>query len=319
MSDPIKIDSHVHLYRTIEEGTAEKEGYQVWEYGEKDNVPGSVYPGTVGNILDAMETSGMAKVVVVNLFIAREHRNAKIAELGQNLSAAEKEKRIKGINAWVVDELKEFNRWICAVAQQHPQIVPFVGADVTALAHDQCAEHVRDMIENQGAHGVKLHGAAGGFDMSDPRLWPMYKTCEELEAPIIGHSGPDQGGAGLAEPRAFGRMLKEFSHLNVVLAHMGGATWNQALEIAQTHPNAFFDCCEIIEWTGGTNAPSQAQIAQLIKDIGPERVMMGSDFPWYDLDRTVERVMDLPLLSNEEKEGILGANAIRILSLEDYR
>ena len=43
--------------------------------------------------------------------------------------------------------------------------------------------------------------------------------------------------------------------------------------------------------------------------------MMGSDFPWYDLDHTVERVMGLPLLSTEEKEGILGANALNILNL----
>ena len=42
---------------------------------------------------------------------------------------------------------------------------------------------------------------------------------------------------------------------------------------------------------------------------------MGSDFPWYDLDRTVEQVMSLPLLSNEEKEGMLGAYAAEALGL----
>ena len=57
------------------------------------------------------------------------------------------------------------------------------------------------------------------------------------------------------------------------------------------------------------------QLAQLIKDIGPHRVMMGSDYPWYDLDHTVERVMELPLLSAEEKQGIIGANAVNILNL----
>lgn len=315
MSEPIKVDSHVHLYRTVAEGAAEKEGYQVWEYGEKDDVSASTYPGTVANILEAMEVSGMAKVVVVNLFIAREHFDRMLAELPTILDGIEREKRVKRISAVVVEELKAFNFWICTISRQFPQIVPFVGVDVTALAGVRCGEHVRDMIENHGAHGVKLHGAAGGFNMSDQRLWATYKICEELGAPVIGHSGPDKAGAGLAEPRAFGRMLKEFPRLKVVLAHMGGATWDQALEIAQTYPNAFFDCCEIIEWTGGSNAPTQMQLARLVKDIGPERVMMGSDFPWYDLDRTVDKIMDLPLLSNEEKEGILGSNAIRILDL----
>ncbi len=43
--------------------------------------------------------------------------------------------------------------------------------------------------------------------------------------------------------------------------------------------------------------------------------MMGSDFPWYDLDHQVERIMDLPILSREEKEAMMGANGIRILGL----
>ena len=40
---------------------------------------------------------------------------------------------------------------------------------------------------------------------------------------------------------------------------------------------------EIIEWTSGDLAPSDEQLAQLIKDVGPHRVMMGSDLPWYGL------------------------------------
>ena len=61
--------------------------------------------------------------------------------------------------------------------------------------------------------------------------------------------------------------------------------------------------------------PSEEQLAKLIKDIGSHRVMMGSDFPWYDLDHTVERVMELPLLSTEDTDGLLDANALNILNL----
>ena len=44
-------------------------------------------------------------------------------------------------------------------------------------------------------------------------------------------------------------------------------------------------------------------------------LMLGTDFPWYDLGRTVELVMGLPLLSTGEKEQILGANAAGRLAL----
>ena len=87
--------------------------------------------------------------------------------------------------------------------------------------------------------------------------------------------GPDRRGRGFAEPRAFAEALQAFPELG----------------------------------------PSDEQLAQLIKDVGPHRVMMGADFPWYDIDHTVDRVMDLPLLSREEKEGNMGANAVNILGL----
>ena len=92
-------------------------------------------------------------------------------------------------------------------------------------------------------------------------------------------------------------------------------TWQQTEEIAAAYPNVYFDCCEIIEWTAGDKAPSDAELARLIQDVGPHRVMMGSDFPWYDLDHSIDRVMELPLLSNEEKTGIVGSNAVTILGL----
>ena len=136
-------------------------------------------------------------------------------------------------------------------------------------------------------------------------------ACQEMGTPIVAHSGPDKLGMGYAEPRAFAGMLAAFPDLKVVIAHMGGGTWGQARELAEAYSNAYFDCCEIIEWVGGaTNAPGEEEFAQLIRDIGASRVLMGSDFPWYDLDRTIEQVMALPLLSNEEKEGMLGAYAL---------
>ena len=313
MADPIKVDSHVHLFRSKEEGQSDKDGYEIWEYGTKPHVCSSERLGTVDEVMADLKTSGISKAVVVNLFVGDAARAEKWAAV--TASGAERDRAYDAIDRQLEDELKAFNSWICDVSRAHGEIVPFIAADVTVLPDEAGGAYVRDMVANQGARGVKLHGASQGFSMSDERLWPTYAACQELGVSVVGHSGPDRDGAGFAEPRGFGGMLKAFPDLTVVLAHMGGATWDQALEIAQTYPNAYFDCCEIIEWTGGDNAPTDQQLAQLIKDIGPHRVMMGSDYPWYDLDHTVERVMELPILSAEEKEGIIGANAMSILKL----
>ncbi len=315
MADLIRVDSHVHLYRDSEEGQAEKDGYQVWEYGAREGVHVSECAGTVDELSAQMEATGISRAIIVNLFSANVSREAAIADLPPNLRGDARNRKIADIDAQVIEQMVAFNRWNCALAKTHSGLVPFIAADVVAMPGEQSARHVRDMVEGHGAAGVKLHGAFQGFSMADERLWPTYAACQELGIAIIGHSGPDRGKLGYAEPRSFGRMLAAFPELRVVLAHLGGGAWKQALEVAQTHANAYFDCCEIMEWTDSPNGPSERELGQLIKDIGPDRVMMGSDFPWYDLDRTVEHLMDLPLLSNEEKEGIMGANAERILGI----
>ncbi len=315
MAEPLKIDSHIHIYQTAEEGIGAKEGYEIWEYGAQEEVALSRLAGTVDEVLAAMEEADIAKAVAVNLFIADEQRKKYAEALPPDQAEAVRAGAHAEVEARLRDDCVAFNRWACQVARDHPTIVPFVSADANLFPGEEGAAQVRDLAENAGARGVKLHGPAQGFSMGDERLWPTYAVCQELGLPVVGHSGPDQEGKGLAEPRAFGAVLAAFPKLSIVLAHMGGATWQQVKEIADSYPNAFFDCCEIIEWTHSDNGPSDEALAQLIREIGTERVMMGSDYPWYDLDHTVERVMELPLLSPEEKAGILGANAERILGL----
>lgn len=300
MAGSLKIDSHMHIYPTKEEGQRHKAGgYSIWEYGNKTDVRFSKYGGDIEDALEAIDEGGFSKAVVVNLFTAP--RVPQTAAISTNPPPRE--------------QLKEFNRWACDLAKPHPQLIPFISADPRILPGDEGAAHVRDLVENHGARGIKLHPVVQGFHMADQKMWPIYWVCQELSIPIIAHSGPARGGEPYAEPHAFVKPLEAFPNLKFVLAHLGGATWEQAPEIASSYPNAYFDCCEIMEWTGAPNAPSDRQLAQLILDVGSDRVMMGTDFPWYDLDRSAELVMGLPLLSQEEKEAILGANAARILDL----
>ena len=315
MADLIRVDAHAHLYRTPEEGYTEKTGYEVWEYGDQADVHQTECVGTVDELLLQMRSVGVSKAIIVNLFSAAVSRKIAVKALPEGLTEFEKGKRTADIDAWVRREIISFNKWNCDLSQQHPELVAFVAADVNALPGSLCAAHITDMVENHVAAGVKLHGAYQDFDMSDERLWPTYQACEELNVPIIAHSGPDRKSRGFAEPRAFAKMLDSFPQLRVVIAHLGGGSWIQTLDIANAYPNTFFDCCEIVAWTQSENGPTEQELAQLIRDIGSSRVMMGSDFPWYDLDYSIDRVFSLPILSIEEKERIIGANAVDILGL----
>jgi hypothetical protein len=289
----------MHIYPSREYGLSRKSTYQVWEYGEKADTPFSRYAGDVEDALDAIRKSPVDRAVVVNLFALSIARANAIAE----------------IDASMGERLKQSNHVVCDLARRHSELIAFVSADPWALDAREGLMHLRDVVTNRGARGVKLHPVLQQFDVSDPRMFPIYETCVALDVPIVAHSGPSRSGPQFAEPRAFAGMLRSFPRLRVVLAHLGGGAWRQTAEIARAYPNAYFDCCEILAWIGASNAPDENQFARLIQEVGVDRVLLGSDFPWYDLDYSVERLMGLPLLSHEEKTAILGGNAVRLLRL----
>lgn len=298
MVDQLRIDSHLHLYPTKAAGRHEKEAYETWEYGPKPDVALSPLDGDIDDARAAMADAGYCHAVIANLFaislLDDELRTADLATQAEHMMAA--------------------NRWACDSTAGGDFSV-FVAVDPTVLGGDAGASHLRDMVENRGARGVKIHPAAQAFMPGDPEMFPIYRTCVELGIPVLSHSGSTRQSPAFAEPAAFASVLQSFPELNLVLAHLGGGAWDQTAAFAKAFPQASFDLCEIIAWTGAPNAPTPLELAQLILDVGPERVMMGSDFPWYGLDETVAQVLELPLLSDAEKTAILGANAARILRL----
>lgn len=299
MAEPLRVDVHMHLYETEEAGEAEKAAYEIWEYGPKPDVVFSRFGGDVEGALTAMREAGFAHGIVANLFA--------VALLDEAGRAAGSEAHAR----WLLDA----NRWACDLTARVPELTTFVAVDPGVLGGEEGARHLREMTERGGARGIKLHPVLGAFMPDDPRMRPIYRTCVDLGLTVLSHSGSDKRGAGFAEPRSFAPVLSAFPDLTIVLAHLGGASWRQTSDLADAFPQVTFDLCEIVEWLGAPEAPSASELARLILDVGPERVMLGTDFPWYDLGRTAELVMGLPLLSGEQREAILGANAARILGL----
>jgi predicted TIM-barrel fold metal-dependent hydrolase len=299
MADPLRIDAHLHLYPTKAAGLVEKQNYEIWEYGAKHDVAFEPLAGDIEDAQNAMGAAGFSHVVVANLFA---------------IALLDEETRSAGLTAQA-EHLKASNQWACDVTAGHGGFSVFVAVDPTVLGGEAGAAHLRDMVEQHGARGVKIHPAVQRFAPDEPQMLPIYQTCVDLGIPVLSHSGLMRDGSPYAEPNAFGNVLRGFPELNLVLAHLGGGAWRQTASFAKAFPQASFDLCEIIAWIGAPGAPSSAELAQLIIDVGPERVMMGTDFPWYGLAETVNQVMKLPLLSHDQKTAILGANASRVLKV----
>lgn len=314
MTGPLRVDTHLHLYPSRAEGQWWKTGYEIWEYGDRAGVAFSEDCGTLEETAAALHRGGFTHGVVLNLFAAGAFRQQYESALPPGMDAAQRGRALAGFDATVGERYTAFNRWLMDTLAGVPALTGFVAMDPWALAPERNVAHLREMA-GRGARGVKLHPVLQRFEPNEPRLHPVYQACTEMGLAVVSHTGPARDGAPFAEVPAFAPMLAQFPGLTVVLAHLGGGKWQDTLAVAEAFPHIAFDLCEIIEWAGAPGAPTAAELATMIREIGPGRVMLGSDYPWYEPAHTAELVLSLPVLSQPEKDAILGENAARILRL----
>ena len=295
------IDAHVHTYQTREVGLQAKQGSNETDYA-----------GTIDELLPIMKRAGISKSVMVNVLPVAEMRQAALAKLPEGLSGAERQAAIKEIDARMLGRVERRNAWTCAVASENRGLIPFINLDPLMDEQAVTAE-IRDKM-GKGAKGIKLHPGVQFFFPNDRRLWPVYKTAQALGLPIISHSGAFGTPMQYAEPKNFEEVLASFPKLTLVMAHLGMGFFEESTSLARTYPNLQFDCCAIIGHNEAHGGLSDSALTALIREIGVERVMFGSDFPWLDPALSAERLLRLDF-SEREKRLLLAENAIRIYKL----
>ena len=304
MAEYLIIDSHVHTYQTREIGLQAKQGGGHTDYG-----------GTVEELLPALQRAGVSKAVMVNMLPLAEMKAAAVAKLSSDISGDERGRALAEIDAKMLGRLERRNSWTCDVAAENPSLIAFINLDPLQDEETMTAE-LTDKVENHGALGIKLHPSSQQFYPGDRRLWPGYRLAQEMGLPVIFHSGVFASAEQYAQPKHFVDVLASFPDLTVVMAHIGQGYLDEARSLAADYPNLQFDCSAIISSTAADRTFTEEALTALIRDVGVERVMFGSDFPWYDPADCVERFSRLDF-SDEEKRLILSENAIRIYGLDE--
>ncbi len=302
MADYLIIDAHVHTYQTRDVGLQAKQGSNVTDYA-----------GTPDELLPLMERAGISKAVMVNMLPLTDMRDAAVVKLSEGLSPAERQEALKEIDTRMLARLERRNSWTCSLAKENPSLVSFITLD-PLMDEGTINAEILDKVNNQGAKGIKLHPANQRFFPNDRRLWPAYQTAQQLGLPIICHSGTFATTIQYAQPKNFDEVLNSFPNLTLVMAHLGMGFFDETISLARTYPNLQFDCCAIITTTEAGRGLSDANLTALIKEIGVERVMFGSDFPWFDPAAGIERLLRLDF-NEQEKRRLLAENAIRIYRL----
>jgi predicted TIM-barrel fold metal-dependent hydrolase len=168
-----------------------------------------------------------------------------------------------------------------------------------------------DRLKGWKVKGVKMMPLLQQVYPDDPRCGRFYDTLIDNNMILVTHSGRDplDRKEVFGTPKHFSEMIKSYPELKVVLAHLGGLRmWDDVYKyLLPASENVFFDTSYASFYMGN------AELEKLIRDIGVDRVLFGSDYPWEDPGRAVGIINSLDL-SEQEKKSVLGRSAARLLN-----
>jgi predicted TIM-barrel fold metal-dependent hydrolase len=187
------------------------------------------------------------------------------------------------------------------------RIVPFIS--VHPDASDNVA--ILDEAKESGIKGVKIHNLYQGFDIDDPRLFPIYEAIAERDLIMLFHAGNDPAyddcsGGGPDRIRLVHERVPE---LHIVAAHFGGwRIWEEVLDQL-----AGIDVYLEVSFTVGQ---IKDQLWNRIFDAHPkDRILFGSDSPWADQKAYLDLFNAVPM-PDDVRGRILATNALALLGLE---
>lgn len=173
-------------------------------------------------------------------------------------------------------------------------------------------EEELDRLAALGVKGVKMMPLLQEVYPDDPKCGRLYEAVIERGMILITHAGRDplDREEVFGTPERFARAIESYPDLKLVLAHLGGLRMYDDVRryLLTTGRNVYFDTAYVSFYL------KEDEMAGLIKDIGSERVLFGSDYPWEDPGRALEIIKSLDL-SDKEIESILSKTATRLLGL----
>ena len=239
---------------------------------------------------------------------------------------------------------RDVNDEIAAMTRQWPQ--RFAGlATLPAQDVGAAIDELDRAVHVLGLKGAELDTAVNGDNWDEPRFLPLFKAAEAMGAVLFFHPQPQHNFMlqrteryGLANSLGvvvedtlivailiFGGILDACPDLKVCIAHGGGLAcfgmgrldrgWQVRAEARQhitKPPSAYqrhlhYDCV----------VGSEPALRFLIDAVGPDRVVLGSDWPFVGWDPSpVAWVQGLQSLTRAEKDKILWQNVTTLLGLE---
>ncbi len=251
-------------------------------------------------LLQRMEKAGIDVTVACPIDVMEDSRDEE-AILAENKACANLERRNPG------------------------KIIAFASIDPRRKNAPQL---LKRCVEEYSMKGLKWHPDYSNFYPNSPEAYEMLEVAQELRIPLLTHTGCmwGQSRGKFTHPLLLDEVALDFPELTIVAAHTGHLLWRDWCAASYFKRNLYGDLAEWNILAVGQYEFFCRFLREVIDISGADRILFGSDGPWFELlvsnERWVQIIKELPRnapegikFTDEEVAAILGGNAQKILGI----
>lgn len=217
------------------------------------------------------------------------------------------EELVKSMNRAGVDKAVAFpfvenpdNNYIAEAVKKFPDKI--IGFGCVNPWVPTAIEELERSVTELGLKGLKLHPLLHGYAIDNHSLVdPIFEACEKLNIPIIAHGAESL----FTMPHAFEEMARTFPNVKLIMAHAGFMySTDQGIRAAKRNKNLYLDMTATTAW----------DVTHAVEEVGPERVLMGSDTPFMYHEVEMKKV-EMAISDPQVRKMVMGENALRLLDM----
>ncbi len=179
-------------------------------------------------------------------------------------------------------------------------------------------ERIERAVKELGLKGIKINPHAG-FYPNDIKLYPVYEAAEELNVPVIVHTGikaPSEGMRGkYCKPLYLDDIVVDFPDLTLIISHAGYPWVEEAILVGLYSENVYVEISTLnqLEDAMGCEVVIPT-LRKLTSSLGSRKVIFGSD-GIFNMEAIIKKVREADFLTESDREKILCENAKQILKI----
>ena len=137
--------------------------------------------------------------------------------------------------------------------------------------------------------------------LTDDRYRPAWEYADSRGLLVLAHTW---GGSVYDGEDVVQQVAERYPRVRFLLGHSCHGAWDAAVALARSFPNVFLELTAVFDDRG--------VIEKLALEVGSDRMLFGTDLPWFDPHHAVGVLMNADI-TDQDRHNICHANAEKLL------